>query len=76
MAPTSGGVLNGKAVVKPSPVGPPGAREVTGTVTVQILADEEGKVVEAKAVSGPEPLRQAAVDAALKARLSPTRLSG
>lgn len=75
-APIRGGVLNGKLVSKPSPVWPPEAREVTGAVTVQILVDEEGKVVEAKAVSGPEQLRQAAVDAALKARLSPTRLSG
>jgi TonB family protein len=76
MRPISGGVLDGKVVSKPNPVWPAGAREVTGTVTVQILVDEEGKVVEAKAVSGPEPLRQAAVDAAFKARLSPTRLSG
>lgn len=76
MRPIAGGILNGKAVSKPSPVWPAEAGEVTGTVTVQILADEEGKVIEAKAVSGPEPLRQAAVDAALKAKLSPTRLSG
>ena len=78
VAPTiiSGGILNGKAVSKPNPVWPKEAREVTGTVTVQVLVDEEGKVIEAKAVSGPEQLRQAAVDAAFKARLSPTRLSG
>ena|SRR2546423_1555228 len=78
VAPTiiSGGILNGKAVEKPAPVWPKDAREVTGTVTVRILVDEEGKVIEAKAVSGPELLRQAAVDAAYKARLSPTRLSG
>ena len=76
MAPIMGGILNGKAVSKPNPVWPAEAREVTGTVTVQILADEEGQVIEARAVSGPQQLRQAAVDAAYKARLSPTRLSG
>lgn len=76
MAPISGGILNGKLVSRPNPVWPPEAREVTGTVTVQILVDEEGKVIEARAVSGPVQLRQAAVDAAFRARLSPTRLSG
>jgi hypothetical protein len=76
MRPIMGGVLNGKAVSKPNPVRPPGAREFTGTVTVQILVDEEGKVVEATAVAGPEPLRQAAVDAAFKAKFSRTTLSG
>lgn len=76
MASISGGILNGKAVSKPAPVRPKEAREITGTVTVQILADEDGKVIKAEAVSGPEQLRQAAVEAAYKARLSPTRLSG
>ena len=76
MAPISGGILNGKAVSKPSPVWPKEAREARGTVTVQILADEDGKIIKAEAVSGPEQLRQAAVEAAYKARLSPTRLSG
>lgn len=72
----AGGILNGKAVSQPSPVRPAEASEVTGTVMVEILADEEGQVIEARAVSGPEQLRQAAVDAAFKARLSPTNLSG
>jgi outer membrane lipoprotein-sorting protein len=72
----AGGILNGKAVSKPSPVWPAEASDMTGTVMVEILADEKGKVIEANAVSGPEQLRQAAVDAAFKAKLSPTRLSG
>jgi hypothetical protein len=78
VAPTiiSGGILNGKAVSKPDPVRPAEAREVTGAVMVEILADEEGRVIEATAVSGPVLLRQAAVDAAFKAKLPPTRLSG
>lgn len=78
VAPTviAGGVLNGKAVSKPQPVRPSEAAEATGAVMVEILADEEGQVVVATAVSGPEPLRQAAVDAAFQAKLTPTRLSG
>jgi hypothetical protein len=76
MAPISGGILNGKAVSKPAPDRPKDASGITGTVTVQILADEDGKIIKAEAVSGPERLRQAAVEAAYKARLSPTRLSG
>ena len=78
VAPTviAGGILNGKAVSTPKPVRPAEAREVTGTVMVEILADEEGQVIEATAVSGPQQLRQAAVDAAFKATFTPARLSG
>ncbi len=45
-------------------------------MTVQVLVDEGGKVVEARALSGPEPLWQAAVEAAYRARFTPTTLSG
>ncbi|HZG54432.1 MAG TPA: energy transducer TonB [Pyrinomonadaceae bacterium] len=76
LAPISAGILNGKAVSKPNPVWPKEARGIKGTVSVQILADEDGKIIKAEAVSGPEQLQQAAVEAAYKARLSPTRLSG
>jgi TonB family protein len=76
MAPISAGILNGKAVTLPAPVWPEGAGKVKGEVVVQVLVDEEGKVIEAKALEGPEQLRQAAVDAALKARFTPTKLSG
>jgi TonB family protein len=76
VAPISGGILNGKAVSKPNPVKPKEAREITGTVTVKILVGEDGKVINAEAIGGPEQLRQAAVEAAYKARFSRTRLSG
>lgn len=74
----SGGVLNGKAITKPQPAYPPIARaaKASGTVTVQILINEDGKVVEARAVSGHPLLRQAAVDAAYQAKFTPTRLEG
>jgi TonB family protein len=74
----SGGVLNGKAIYKPQPAYPPDARaaRAAGTVTVQILIDEEGKVIEAHAVSGHPLLRDAAETAARNSRFSPTRLQG
>ncbi|HLM57801.1 MAG TPA: TonB family protein [Pyrinomonadaceae bacterium] len=74
----SGGVLNGKAISKPTPAYPPIARaaRASGTVTVQILVDESGRVISANAVSGHPLLQQAAVSAARQARFSPTLLSG
>jgi protein TonB len=74
----SGGVLNGKAISKPQPAYPPIAKaaRASGTVTVQILVDESGRVVSASAVSGHPLLQQAAVAAARGARFSPTLLSG
>jgi TonB family protein len=49
---------------------------VQGMVTVDVILDETGKVVAANATAGPTVLRDAAVQAALKARFSPTKLSG
>jgi TonB family protein len=74
----SGGVLNGKAISKPQPAYPAIARaaKASGTVTVQVLVDESGKVVSAHAVSGHPLLQQSAVSAARQARFSPTLLSG
>jgi protein TonB len=74
----SGGVLNGKAISKPPPAYPPIAKaaRAQGTVTVQILVDESGRVVSASAVNGHPLLQQAAVAAARNARFSPTLLSG
>lgn len=74
----SGGVLNGKAISKPTPPYPPIAKaaRAAGTVTVQIVVDEGGKVISASAVSGHPLLRQAAEAAARQARFTPTQLSG
>ena len=72
--PLSGGVLNGKALSLPKPVYPPG--DASGTVVVQVLIDEHGNVVEARAVSGPQTLYDAAVNAAREAKFSPTKLRG
>lgn len=77
-APISGGVLNGKAISLPKPPYPAIAKtaHVSGTVTVQVTVDEEGKVISAHAVSGHPLLQGAAVGAARQARFAPTKLSG
>ena len=78
LKPISGGVLNGTAITLPQPVYPEPARRMraSGLVSVEVVLDETGKVVSATATSGPTILREAAVQAALKARFSPTKLSG
>lgn len=78
LRPVSGGVLNGTAVNLPPPTYPEAAKRmrVAGIVTVQVIVDETGKVISAEASSGPAALRDVAVQAALRARFSPTKLSG
>jgi periplasmic protein TonB len=78
LKPISGGVLNGTALSLPQPIYPEPAKRMrtSGIVTVEVVLDESGKVVSANAVSGPTILRDAAIQAALKARFSPTKLSG
>ncbi|HEX8652976.1 MAG TPA: TonB family protein [Pyrinomonadaceae bacterium] len=74
----NGGVLNGKALSLPKPNYPAAAKmqHASGTVTVQVTIDEEGRVIAAKAVSGPPVLQAEAVNAARQARFSPTKLEG
>ena len=73
-----GGVLNGKALALPQPGYPPMARaaRVSGTVTVQVLIDEQGNVVSAHAVDGHPLLQAACVAAARQAKFTPTLLEG
>lgn len=70
-----GGVLNERAISLPKP-SYPNNTEATGTVTVQVLVDEEGKVMWAKAVSGHPSLYELARKAALKARFEPVKSEG
>lgn len=71
------GVCNQKAIYLPKPVYPKTARFVnaSGAVNVQILINEKGNVIEAKAVSGHSFLRAAAVEAAREAKFEPFLLS-
>ena len=73
-APISGGMLNGKAIYLPVPEVPAG--QPTGVVLVQVLIDEQGSVIDAKAISGPATLHAVAVNAARLARFMPTVLAG
>jgi len=76
--PIEGGVLNAKATSLPKPVYPEEAKRsrVSGRVTVRVIVDESGKVISAKAVDGPAPLRETAEAAARQATFTPTTQDG
>lgn len=76
--PVSGGVLNGTATSLPKPIYSDVAKRarVAGMVTVEVTVDEKGKVISARATSGPSLLHAPAVAAAYQAKFSPTLLSG
>lgn len=71
-------IISSKVIDKPAPPYPPVARAagIAGPVAVQILVDEQGRVISAKATSGPAVLREAAERAALQARFTPALLTG
>ncbi|MGC2237004.1 MAG: TonB family protein [Pyrinomonadaceae bacterium] len=73
----SGGVVNGQATSLPKPVYPQTAKTVnaSGEVSVQVMIDENGKVISAKAVSGHPLLRTVSEQAARSAKFKPTTLS-
>jgi TonB family protein len=76
--PVDGDVLNGRVLSKPQPTYPriAIAARAQGTVTVEVIVDEEGYVISARAVEGHPLLQQAAVQAARQVRFTPTRLEG
>lgn len=71
------GVITSQAVSLPKPGYPPIAKQmgIQGIVSVQVLIDESGKVISAKAVGGSPFLAAEAQKAALQARFSPTMLN-
>jgi TonB family protein len=76
--PITGGVLNGAAISLPAPEYPAIARQAgaEGTVTVEVVIDETGNVVEARAASGHPLLQASAVTASRSAKFKPTLLEG
>jgi TonB family protein len=74
----SKGVLNTSAISLVKPAYPAEAREsrASGAVNVQVVIDEQGNVLSAKAVSGDPKLRAASEDAARSSKFAPTVLSG
>jgi len=77
MLKVSQGVLVSKIISLPKPNYPPIAKQLRlqGSVSIQVLIDESGNVVSAKALSGHQLLVRAAEAAAIQARFSPTLLS-
>ena len=77
-AKVEGSVLNGRALALPRPAYPPLARaaRLSGTVTVQVLIDEQGNVSDAHAIDGHPLLQTVCVAAAREAKFSPTLLEG
>ena len=77
-APISAGVLNGKAISLPRPDYPADAKAAgaEGVVVIQVTVDEQGNVIEARAMSGPKMLQEASVNAAFQAKFTPTLLQG
>jgi TonB family protein len=71
-------VLLGNAITRVEAVYPPTARimRAFGTVRVQVTISESGRVVDAKALSGHDALRSAAVDAALQWVFKPATVNG
>jgi TonB family protein len=74
----SAGVLNGKAISLPKPYYSKKAEaaRAVGPVTVEILVDESGTVIGARALSGNPLLQDVAVKAARQAKFKPVSLSG
>lgn len=64
------------STVQPVYPGTAKAARISGAVQVQVVIDEAGKVIEAKAVGGHPMLRAAAVQAAQQWTFKPTQLSG
>lgn len=74
----SGGVLNGRALRLDKPDYPAAARKNrdAGSVSIQILIDENGKVFRAGAINGAATLQLAAREAACSSKFTPTLLKG
>jgi TonB family protein len=72
----SKGVITSEALLLPKPLYPAAAKlmHIQGKVSIQILIDETGKVLSARAIDGPPLLKLTAEKAAYQARFSPTRL--
>jgi len=74
----SGGVLNGKAIepIKPVYSEQAKAAKASGVVNVEVVIDETGNVISAKAVSGHDLLRKSAETAVKEAKFTPTTADG
>lgn len=73
-----GGIFQGSATKRVEPEYPQDAKKarIFGSVVVEVTVNEVGRVISARAISGPVELRGAAVDAAKQWKFAPTMLSG
>ena len=76
--PLISGILNVKLLNELLPAYPQKAKDkgIQGRVEVQLLINEDGEVIFANPLSGPEELWAESVKAAVDARFKPTTLSG
>lgn len=76
--PLISGILNVKILNELLPAYPQKAKDkgIQGRVEVQLLINEDGEVIFANPLSGPEELWAESVKAAVAARFKPTTLSG
>lgn len=72
----SGDVLQNTAIIRHRPLYPKAARasNVKGAVTIEVTIDEEGSVIAARPISGPEQLQDAALAAARRWKWVPERV--
>jgi TonB family protein len=76
--PLISGVLNPKATLDSLPTYPQKAKDmhIEGRVEIQVLVNEDGDVIFANPLSGPEALWADSVKAAVTARFQPSTLRG
>lgn len=76
--PVNSGILNMKILNEPLPAYPQKAKDmnIQGRVEVQLLMNEDGEVIFANPLSGPEELWAECVKAAVTAQFKPMTLSG
>jgi TonB family protein len=76
--PVEGGIVNGKAIELPAPKYPAEAKKAhaAGEVQVKVLIDRTGKVLSAEVIFGPDVFREVSVEAAKRAKFTPTLLAG
>jgi TonB family protein len=76
--PIISGILNMKATLDSLPTYPQKAKDmhIDGRVEIQVLVNEDGDVIFANPLSGPEALWAESVKAAVGARFQPTKLAG
>jgi TonB family protein len=74
----SAGVIAGQIVSKVAPLYPAEARKahISGTVIIRALISKDGEIIKAEVISGPDLLRDAALDAVKQWKYKPYLLKG